>query len=114
MNKEQTKSVITIMQYREKVMQAFIDGIPLQSRPFGGEEWSDNVIHPCWDWEKWEWRIKPLPKKEIVVGTYQHGFTDQGGYYSHSCFGGTNRWDELIRKTKYIDIEFEVVLREKQ
>jgi len=54
--------------------------------------------------------------KEIVVGEYQHGRShpETGFRYSANSSNGTNRWDDLIEKLDYDNVEFEVVLREKQ
>ena len=57
-------------------------------------------------------------RKEIIVGTYMHepildNTGDRRGWVSHSGFGGTNQWDEEIRKAGLEGKKLEVVLREK-
>lgn len=48
--------------------------------------------------------------KELVVGTYEHGMKDNVVYSNHA-FGGTDWWDLLIRKNKWLNKKLEVVLR---
>lgn len=54
MNKEETKKAIA-------VMQAWVDEVPLQVRDRSSRLWLDGVIGPRWNWEEWQWRIKPQP-----------------------------------------------------
>lgn len=50
--------------------------------------------------------------KEIIVGTYEHGFDiGIGGRYSTNNCHGTLTWDEKIRQAKLDNIKLEVVLR---
>jgi hypothetical protein len=52
-NIEETKNAIA-------VMQAFVDGKPVQYRPIPGcMEWGPPVYSPLWDWKSCEYRVKP-------------------------------------------------------
>lgn len=60
MNREETVEAI-------KVMQAWVDGRKgLQYRPTDHSEWydihEDYVGTMCWDWDKFDYRIKPTSK----------------------------------------------------
>ena len=49
-----------------KVMQAFIDGRPLQfGRSGGGGGWRDINFEPTWNWDRGRYRIKPEPPVEL-------------------------------------------------
>jgi len=54
-------------------------------------------------------------RKEIIVGTYEHGTSHPkyGGWYSHHSFGGTNSWAKLVERYGLENIELEVILRPK-
>ena len=51
MTREETQQAI-------KVMQAFVDGKPIQSRQFTDSPWKD-IVNPFWDFDCLEYRIKP-------------------------------------------------------
>lgn len=60
MNREQTIEAI-------KVMQAWVDGCKsIQYRPTSQSKWFDiheyYIANICWDWEKFDYRIKPTTK----------------------------------------------------
>lgn len=43
-----------------KVMQAFIDGKQIQCMPKNGTDWHNVIVpDPTWDWERWDFRVKP-------------------------------------------------------
>jgi len=54
-----------------EVMQAFEDGKEVQSRYSESELGADwfEASDPCWDWDEFEYRIKPEPK-EVWVNEY--------------------------------------------
>ncbi len=48
-----------------EVMQAFVDGKPIQYK--GNDKWStwkDMPVEPTWDWNYFDFRIKPEDDKE--------------------------------------------------
>jgi hypothetical protein len=52
MNKEQTKQAIA-------VMQGFIDGKTIQYSPYDNGEWKNVSRTPCWEWHRYNYRLKP-------------------------------------------------------
>ena len=58
-----------------KVMEAFKDGKQIQSRCDDTEEWL-NVIPSAWNFDKFEFRVKPEPLK-----CWANIFCDGGIYY---------------------------------
>lgn len=58
MNKAQTKHAV-------EVMQAYIDGKPIErQRMLPSEPWCaiNKNSEPSWDWEKFNYRVKPEPR----------------------------------------------------
>ena len=60
MNKEQTEEAI-------KVMQAYVDGKQIQWFDRHDESWADTTVHPQWNWDEKEYRVKPEPRKVYMV-----------------------------------------------
>nr|DAR38115.1 MAG TPA: hypothetical protein [Caudoviricetes sp.] len=42
------------------VMQAYIKGEAIEVSDKGADDWSD-IKHPLWDWNSFEYRVKPKP-----------------------------------------------------
>nr|WP_315061987.1 hypothetical protein [uncultured Campylobacter sp.] len=42
------------------VMQAYIEGEAIEVSDKGADDWSD-IKHPLWDWNSFEYRVKPKP-----------------------------------------------------
>lgn len=70
-----------------EVMQAFVDGKTIQSRRYNFEEWEDIIYCiPTWNWDVFEYRIKPeqkVPKyrqyKNVIefIDDYKERFNHQ-------------------------------------
>lgn len=62
MNREETKKLLAERSEQDKVMQHFVDGGEVELFATGDNKW---ILHeyPNWDWENYEYRIKPkLPE----------------------------------------------------
>jgi len=59
MDKKESKEAIAIM-------QAWVDDVPVQVKRHNSRTWLDGVTSPCWNWDEWEWRIKPEPVEVTV------------------------------------------------
>ena len=53
-----------------EVMQAYADDKAIQYRKKGDSEWSKSTI-PAFDWNKYEYRVKPEPKTKFDPKTLQ-------------------------------------------
>lgn len=54
-----------------KVMQAFVDGKQIQCKWKSCGDWHNVVVpDPTWDWERWDYRVKPeVDWSKIKVNT---------------------------------------------
>lgn len=66
MNREQTKQAIA-------VMQAYTDGAEIEFREPSGK-WHD--CEPSWDWQRFDYRVKPTAKFIALIGQSVLGFFD--------------------------------------
>lgn len=72
MTKEETKKAI-------EVMQAYVDGKHIQARGIGRNDIWGEVINPMWDFDTFEYRIKPEKKlrpytfEEMCEAVKKHG-----------------------------------------
>ena len=65
-NKVETEQAIA-------VMQAWVEGKPIQQRPVGSDMWFDvSTQTPVWNWRERTYRIKPEPTKVNVVFSSCH------------------------------------------
>lgn len=46
-----------------EVMKAFVDGKKIECKTLGTRDTWDHASLPCWNWEKYDYRIAPEPKK---------------------------------------------------
>lgn len=79
MNKEQTKAAAT-------VMQAFAEGKTIQLRRHGtNNKWTIITGNPLWNWDDFDYRVKPEP--EVVYLQIPSGhvsLTSSGWCFSNS------------------------------
>jgi hypothetical protein len=92
-----------------KIMQAYVDGVTCQSRPYGVAAYSaeqqgagmknqwTTLLDPLWNWEDYEYRLKP--SMVIKGGVYTNGDGDwvvvesrNGRFFA--SYGGDSYWVE--------------------
>ena len=82
MNKESTKEKI-------EIMQAWLDGKPIEFASFNGEVWYDlTTKNPQWDFDECQYRIKP--KEKVKKTTKYLCFEDSNGNLFHYREGSNN------------------------
>lgn len=61
---EHTKAAIAIMDERRAVMQAYVDGHPIELRSKNSEVWDlfYGVPELLWVWDEFDYRVKPSPE----------------------------------------------------
>lgn len=96
-----------------EVMEAWLAGAELQyriARP--EEEWHDfsNKIEPSWDWDTYEWRVRPKGKRKM----YQYVLQDEHGirltedfFTEHQMSATTYMGCKVLAKAKWTEIEVE-------
>ena len=55
-----------------EVMQAFLDGQPIQCRRYGETRYWDTAENPTWNWDGFEYRVAPLPDKTFEESVRAH------------------------------------------
>ncbi len=75
MNKEETKKAI-------EVMQAFVDGKKIQVKAKMDWDSMEDLVEeePLWDWQTFQYRIKPSPRVFYAVQKQGHRFPDPDLY----------------------------------
>ena len=90
-----------------KVMQAFADGKKVESRrrEFKGNTWQE-THSPRWNWQDWEYRIVPEPKKE---GRWERVeiVKDDGQYCLANPFADVYVIDALTRVPGFGGIDYQ-------
>lgn len=77
MNRDEAKHVVT-------VMQAWLDGATIENRRRGCEgEWI--AAEPVWDWDLFEYRIKPEPREWVLYALSEGGMLHVGHNAPASC-----------------------------
>lgn len=55
MNRDESKDAAN-------VMLAYASGKPIQIRPLHSAKWENVYTSPDWDWQRYEYRVRPEPK----------------------------------------------------
>ena len=77
-----------------EVMQAFLDGQPIQCRMVGRASW-EKVSEPMWNWDSYEYRVAPT-FEESVRAHLKDKLKDQGP--CRTCGRSRRELTDLYRK----------------
>ena len=63
-----------LTQQRIKVMQAYVNKEAIESTPIGVASMWDDASEPCWNWSKYDYRVKPRDVyHDMYINTHLSG-----------------------------------------